>query len=143
MGTLYLIRHAEPVPPYDWDGGDAARPLSKRGLKQAQWMGAHLAKLPVTDLRTAPHQRCRQTAAAIGEVLGLEPVIDEKLHIARSFGVPEVKGVMVWVAHSNNIPGALHGLGVPGYRCGHASAWRLVFDDSGKLESYSYVEPEV
>ena len=106
-------------------------------------MAAQAAVTARTESQRLDEKPSRQTAAAIGEVLGLEPVIDEKLHIARSFGVPEVKGVMVWVAHSNNIPGALHGLGVPGYRCGHASAWRLEFDDSGKLESYSYVEPEV
>jgi broad specificity phosphatase PhoE len=143
MGTLYLIRHAEPVPPWDWDGSDATRPLSKRGIKQAQWMGRHLATLGVTELRSAPHERCRQTAAAIGKALGLEPLIDETLHIARSFTVQNAEGVKVWVAHSNNIPGAILALGVPGYRCAHASAWQLEFDETGKLERFSYIEPEV
>ena len=129
--------------PSQWDGSDAERPLSGLGLKQAEWMAGHLADHPVTELRTAPHERCRQTADAIGKALGMTPLVDDQLSIARNFDVPEVRGTLVWVAHSNNIPGATHRLGIPGYRCGHASAWKLDFDDNGKLEKFSYFEPEV
>ena len=143
MPTIYLIRHAEPLPPHIWDGSDADRPLSQRGLQQARWMGEHLRGLEVTDFRTASHRRCRQTAEAIADALGMQPTVDAQLHISQSFLIPEVQGTMVWVAHSNNIPGAIHQLGVPGYRCGHASAWKLDFAPDGKLVQSTYIEPEV
>jgi broad specificity phosphatase PhoE len=141
--TIYLIRHAEPVSPWDWDGDDSSRPLSPRGLKQARWMGNHLRGLQVDDFRTAPHQRCRQTAEEIGKALGMQPELDDKLHIARSFRVKDLQGVTVWVAHSNNIPGALMHLGVPCNACGHASAWVVRLSEEGRVESYEYIEPEV
>lgn len=141
--TIYLIRHAEPVSPWDWDGDDATRPLSARGVRQAQWMGKHLRGLQVDDFRTAPHQRCRQTAEEIGNVLGIEPRIDNALHIARSFRVGPLTGTAVWVAHSNNIPGAVLKLGVPCNSCSHASAWLLHLDEHGKVTGHEYIEPEV
>lgn len=143
MPTIYLIRHAEPLPPHIWDGNDAERPLSQRGLLQAQWMGQHLQGLEVTDFRTASHLRCRQTAEAIGQALSRQPVVDAQLHISRSFRIPKVEGIMIWVAHSNNIPGAINQMGVPGYRCGHASAWKLEFAPDASLLQSSYIEPEV
>ncbi|MCB9932751.1 MAG: histidine phosphatase family protein [Planctomycetes bacterium] len=143
MPTVYLIRHAEPVSPWDWDGDDASRPLSARGLKQAQWMGEHLRGLRVADFRTAPHFRCRQTADEIGKVLDLQPEVDDRLHIARTFRVKDLQGLSVWVAHSNNIPDAVMRLGVPCNACGHASAWVINLDEQGRVEGYEYIEPEV
>lgn len=141
MATIYLIRHAEAD--YGWHGPDANRPLSARGVKQARWMAKRLQGLTVSEFRTAPHQRCRQTADEIGKVLGIEPEVDDSLHIARSFRVLEIEGTTVWVSHSNNIPGAVAALGVPCHACGHASAWILELDESGDVVKYQYVEPEV
>ena len=106
-------------------------------------MAKHLQGKQITDFRTAPHQRCRQTAAEIATRLGVEPVEDDGLHIASSFRIPALDANSIWVSHSNNIPGAVAALGVPCYACGHASAWRLDFDDAGKLTKYEYIEPEV
>ncbi|MCB9894739.1 MAG: histidine phosphatase family protein [Planctomycetes bacterium] len=141
MATIYLIRHAEAD--YEWHGPDSGRPLSARGVKQARWMARRLAGIKPSELRTAPHQRCRQTAAELGQVLGIKPEVDDRLHIARSFRVTIPPDVAVWVSHSNNIPGALEALGVPCNACGHASAWVVKFDDAGEVASYDYIEPEV
>jgi hypothetical protein len=140
MPTIYLIRHAEPEP---WGDSDATRPLSPRGRKQAAWMGKHLAGETVTELRTAPHLRCVQTAEAIAEALDLTPIVDDALHIARDFSVPRLEGTHVWVAHSNNIPGAMVDLGLICKACGHASAWRIDFADSGEVTGATYIEPAV
>ena len=137
MPTFYLIRHAEPEP---WGDSDATRKLSTRGLKQAAAMGEKLRGQRVTELRTAPHLRCVQTAQAIGQALGLEPMVDESLHIARDFTVPVEPGIHVWVAHSNNIPGALEALGVVCNACGHASAWRVELDDAGNVIDAGYLQ---
>jgi phosphohistidine phosphatase SixA len=147
MPTVYLIRHAEAEP--WWNGGDASRPLSERGRRQAAWMADHLRNTPVDILRCAPHRRCVETAEIIGRALGLQPHVDESLHIARSFHVRGLEGTSVWVAHSNNIPDAVAELGAPGretglpsHRCGHASAWKLVLDHGGQLIGAEYTEPD-
>jgi broad specificity phosphatase PhoE len=141
MPTVYLIRHAEPVS--DWDGDDDSRPLSDTGRQQARWMGEHLRNAAITELLTAPHARCRETAETIGQVLGLRPKVERALHIARTFAVNRVEGRPVWVAHSNNIPDALRALDIPCFACGHASAWKVELDDAGSVVSYEYIEPEV
>jgi hypothetical protein len=87
--------------------------------------------------------RCRETAEFIGAAIGLTPVVEKSLHIARAFGVNQVKGAAVWVAHSNNIPGALRVLDVPCFACGHASAWRVELDEMGNAKEHEYIEPEV
>lgn len=141
MPTVYLIRHAEADP--WWRGGDSSRPLSEHGRAQAAWMGEFLKGLQVDDFRCAPHRRCVETAEIIGRELGLEPRVDDSLHIARAFHVDVSEGTAVWVAHSNNIPDAVYVLGVRPDRCGHASAWKLELDDEGQLVSSEYIEPQV
>jgi len=143
MPTIFLIRHAEPLPHHAWHGTDQSRPLSPHGLRQAEWMGRRLATAGIVTLLSAPHQRCRQTAEAIGKLLGLSPSIDEKLHIARSFEVQGITENCAWVAHSNNIPGAIEELGLRCDACGHASAWALTLDDAGSVIRHEYIQPEV
>lgn len=138
MSAIYLIRHAEADS--QWTAGDASRPLSPRGRKQAARMGLRLRGLKVDDLRCAPHKRCVETAEIIGAALGMKPEIDDRLHIARHFEVEVAPGTSIWVAHSNNIPDAVHALGVPANRCAHASAWKLEFDDKGNLTGAEYIE---
>jgi hypothetical protein len=141
MPTVYLVRHAEPAD--SWQGGDDSRPLSDHGRKQAAWMGDYLRKAGVQTVLTAPHVRCRETAEIIAEAVGLKPMVERALHIARAFGVNQVEGTEVWVAHSNNIPGALRVLDIPCFACGHASAWKVVLDDQGNAVAHEYIEPAV
>jgi hypothetical protein len=141
MPTIYLVRHAEPAD--SWQSGDDSRPLSDHGRKQAAWMGQYLRRAGVRQVLTAPHMRCRETAEIIGETLGVKPVVERALHIARAFGVNQVEGTEVWVAHSNNIPGALRVLDVPCFGCGHASAWKVELDEHGNAVSSEYIEPEL
>lgn len=143
MAGIYLIRHAEPVSPYTWSGSDATRPLSATGRKQAESMGQLLKSSGATELRSAPHRRCLETAELIGKVLGLTPVIDESLHIARRFELPRLSGVAIWVAHSNNIPGALERAGIACHACDHASAWHIELDDAGQVTQARYFEPDL
>ena len=43
MIELYFLRHAHAGDPEAWTGDDAARPLSDKGEKQAERLGAFLA----------------------------------------------------------------------------------------------------
>ncbi|HVN84215.1 MAG TPA: histidine phosphatase family protein [Candidatus Binatia bacterium] len=71
---IVLVRHAEP----DWTrvleiGGDP--PLTELGQRQADELAQHLSGLGLAALYSSPLARARQTAAAIGAALELEPTV--------------------------------------------------------------------
>ena len=70
MGRIRLIRHGEAATA--WGGGDPDPGLSDAGRAQAQAAALRLMRDPPRRLVTSPLRRCRETAAALGERLGLE-----------------------------------------------------------------------
>jgi len=78
---LSLLRHADAGDPYAWQGEDAARPLSGKGRRQAERLGAHLATIgfEVDVILTSPKLRALETATLVAEALGLEPEVDDRL----------------------------------------------------------------
>ncbi len=74
---LLLVRHAEAVP----GDPDELRELTDNGRSQAEALGAELAAQGVQPalILTSPLIRARQTAAALGEALGADIEIDERL----------------------------------------------------------------
>lgn len=92
MSRALFLRHGESV--HNAHTGaealaeEAGDRLTARGRGQAQAAGAGLAGHGVTDLLSSPLRRARETAAAVGSALGLEPtVLDyvEELHAGESF----------------------------------------------------------
>jgi phosphohistidine phosphatase len=74
---LWLLRHADAA-----DGTpDDERPLTERGIRQAQDAGRALQALGITlELcLTSPKLRARQTAQHACAPLGIEPTIDRRL----------------------------------------------------------------
>jgi broad specificity phosphatase PhoE len=62
--------------------------LTERGLEQARAAGAALAGHGITRLLASPMRRARETAEAVGEALGLEPVelpYAHELHAGETF----------------------------------------------------------
>jgi phosphohistidine phosphatase len=91
---LYLLRHADAGDPAAWRGNDADRPLSKKGRRQAAWVGRWLRgqrKLPGVVV-TSPKVRAVQTAALATEGSGVTPIVDERLAVG--FGLEDVAGVL-------------------------------------------------
>jgi broad specificity phosphatase PhoE len=73
--TLLLARHGQS----DWNAarrwqGFADRPLNDRGRAQADELGDRLAELPLDAVYSSDLQRARDTAAAVGQRHGIEPV---------------------------------------------------------------------
>lgn len=71
MKTLYLIRHAKS----DWSDStlsDFARPLNKRGKKNAPFMGELLAKIGIKPdlILSSPAERAKTTALIIADKVG-------------------------------------------------------------------------
>jgi broad specificity phosphatase PhoE len=72
MPTFYFVRHAKAGSRSHWDADDRLRPLSKKGLKQAEALVTVLAAYAITDVLTSPYLRCVQTVEPLAAVRGLE-----------------------------------------------------------------------
>jgi phosphohistidine phosphatase len=75
--VLWLLRHAEAA-----DGmPDDERPLTERGVRQAEAAGRALARLgtQIDACLTSPKLRALQTAQLACEPLGVEPTVEEAL----------------------------------------------------------------
>lgn len=139
MRTIHLIRHAKAEPRSGWSGPDLLRPLSTRGLQQAEQIAEALGGLPIVQVRTSPALRCTQTVKPLCEQLDIDPIIDEQLAEGHAIALPQRQGVHVLCAHGDNIPALLESLGV---ECGawrKGSIWTLDFTGP-KLTASRYTE---
>jgi phosphohistidine phosphatase len=78
---LYLLRHAHAGNSATWHGTDAARPLSRKGRRQAEQLGAFLAERAFAPdaILTSPKVRARQTAELVADALGIRVTVDDRL----------------------------------------------------------------
>jgi phosphohistidine phosphatase len=78
---LYFLRHAHAGDPTAWTAPDASRPLSEKGIKQADRIGRHMADVGFTSdaLITSPKVRAARTAEIVAGHLHLEVMTDPRL----------------------------------------------------------------
>ncbi|MDN3496283.1 NUDIX domain-containing protein [Planococcus sp. APC 4015] len=78
---LIVLRHAKAVDREDWDGADAARPLSTRGKRQAGVIVGPLQAFGVRRIYSSPAARCVRTvkplSAALGRKVEITPLISQ------------------------------------------------------------------
>jgi phosphohistidine phosphatase len=81
MIELHLLRHAHAGNPDRWMDDDALRPLSDKGRRQSERLGALLAAGgDAPDLFiTSPRVRAAQTAELVAAAVGARVVVDERL----------------------------------------------------------------
>ena len=81
LETLHLVRHAHAGDPEAWDAPDELRPLSAKGRRQAERLGAFLVRADIRPdtLISSSKLRALQTAELVGEALGLKVEVDERL----------------------------------------------------------------
>lgn len=72
--SLIALRHGKATPPSSWDGPDATRPLTAKGVKQAAGNVATIAAWQPRKLVTSPAVRCVATVAPLAAAYGLKPV---------------------------------------------------------------------
>jgi 8-oxo-dGTP diphosphatase len=82
---LYLVRHAKAGERATWTGDDLQRPLSKKGWAQSTVVAEQLARLGISELRSSPFARCRQTLEPLADRLGLTVIDDERLAEGQPF----------------------------------------------------------
>jgi phosphohistidine phosphatase len=108
--VLWLLRHAEAV-----DGiPDDERPLSERGIRQAEWAGRALARLgtQIDVCLTSPKLRAVQTAQLACEPLGITPTVEPGLS-GEPFDVQSMTaglGEVLLVGHDPSFSLTLHDL---------------------------------
>lgn len=78
---LLLVRHGETDLNHEgrWQGSRSDPPLNAAGREQSRAVAATLAGLPVSALYSSALRRALETAAVIGEALGLEARIEPDL----------------------------------------------------------------
>jgi 8-oxo-dGTP diphosphatase len=67
---LIVLRHGKATSRDDWDGTDAARPLTSRGKKQAAAIVGPLLAFGVRKIISSPATRCVKTVAPLSSALG-------------------------------------------------------------------------
>jgi phosphohistidine phosphatase len=78
---LYLLRHADAGDPDTWTGDDSERPLSEKGRRQSETLAEFLAqrRFMPDAIVSSPKLRAVETARIVGQRLGVEVAIDERL----------------------------------------------------------------
>jgi 8-oxo-dGTP diphosphatase len=67
---IVALRHGKALPREEWEGKDAARPLTPRGRKQARAIVGPLRAFGVRRIVSSPAVRCVKTVAPLAEALG-------------------------------------------------------------------------
>ncbi len=81
MIALHVLRHAHAGDPETWDGPDEQRPLSSKGEKQAERLGAFLSGVGFRPdaVITSPKLRAAQTAEIVARQLDIPVATNPRL----------------------------------------------------------------
>jgi phosphohistidine phosphatase len=87
---VHLLRHAHAGDAFHWIGDDDLRPLTKKGRRQSELLGAFLEQHGVRPdvILTSPKVRAQQTAEIVASALGMTVKADPRL--AEGFGKREL-----------------------------------------------------
>lgn len=83
---VHLLRHAHAGDPFEWIGDDDLRPLTRKGRRQSEQLGAFLDAHGVRPdvILSSPRVRAQQTAEIVAAALGMTIRLDGRL--AEGFG---------------------------------------------------------
>ena len=85
MRTFYVVRHAKAGSREKWSGDDRRRPLTKKGIKQAQDLIEVLSPYPVASIHSSPYLRCVQTVQPLGKALRQK--VEQSISLAEGHGL--------------------------------------------------------
>jgi phosphohistidine phosphatase SixA len=72
VGLFYFVRHAKAGSRGHWQGDDRLRPLSKKGVKQAEALIDLFKPFKISAIYSSPFLRCVQTVEPLASDRGLE-----------------------------------------------------------------------
>ena len=91
--AFYVVRHAKAGERGEWPGDDRLRPLTRKGLRQADQLVALFRNLPVKAVYSSPYVRCVQTVEPLARANEL--VVVQRAELAEGQGLD---GAMVFLA---------------------------------------------
>ncbi len=126
---LYVVRHAKAGDRAAWTGPDEARPISKKGRRQADAIAAMLADEPVTRVLSSPYLRCIQTVEPLAAKRGLEVEVVDALAEGQPFEpvldlLAALPDHAVLCSHGDLIPDTMHALARRGMVLDGEPDWR-------------------
>jgi phosphohistidine phosphatase len=91
---VYFLRHADAGDPEAWRGDDGQRPLSPKGVRQAERLAAFLGGVGFAPdaILTSPKLRATQTTEAVAAVLDRPIAVDDRL--AAGFTVGTLRAIL-------------------------------------------------
>lgn len=131
---ILLLRHASAGDSAAWEGDDRARPLDKRGRKQAKALVEQLGSFEPVVIVSSPYLRCLQTVEPLAQSLGVEVDIRGELGYERHDGetralVESLAGLTAVVCGHGGLEAVVLGGGAPKWRKGAT----FVLDDELRL----------
>lgn len=72
LSTFYVVRHAKAGSRSQWTGDDRQRPLTRKGVKQAEDLVSVFSKFDITGVHSSPFLRCMQTVEPLAEARKLK-----------------------------------------------------------------------
>jgi phosphohistidine phosphatase SixA len=89
---ILLVRHGRAGKRREWEGDDRARPLDKKGRRQAEGLVEMLRDYPVERVLSSPYIRCTQTVVPLASARRLE--VEEAGELAEGTQREEVLGLL-------------------------------------------------
>jgi broad specificity phosphatase PhoE len=108
---LLLVRHGRAGHRSEWDGDDRARPLSRRGRKQAEGVVTQLSGYRIDRVLSSPYVRCVQTVEPLAAAAGLE--VEESDEFAEGNGYKGIEVVRGLAEGDANVVACSHGDVIP------------------------------
>lgn len=71
--AIIVLRHGKTTPADTWDGPDATRPLTQRGVEQAASIVPSILAWTPKRITTSPAVRCMATLAPLAAATGIQP----------------------------------------------------------------------
>jgi 8-oxo-dGTP diphosphatase len=129
--TVFLVRHADAKSRANWPHPDETRPLTRKGLEQAEGLVDLLHDRPIRRMLSSPAVRCVETLAPLANKLGLKvektDALFEGADPTKAYdllrGVAKEKGDTVLCAHGDLIPELLRLAGRDGLTLQDAPRW--------------------
>jgi len=85
LPTFYFVRHAKAGSRGHWQGDDRVRPLSKKGMKQAEGLIDVMKPFKISAIYSSPYLRCMQTVEPLAR--------DREIDIKKSPTLAEGRGL--------------------------------------------------
>ena len=80
-----MVRHGKSGSREKWTGDDRKRPLTKKGIKQAEDLVDVLSPYPVASIFSSPYVRCVQTVQPLSKRLRLK--VEQSVSLAEGHGL--------------------------------------------------------